>query len=230
MLNGTVEPLLTLNSSTHRLMSIMKTNGDSNANNNDASLKRSAMKTSSSLGMVSSMNSNNINNNSSITNDNRIKFIDMLVCGSCQQDFQLSDIIKFIEHKAVCGNKENKRKIPYFLSQRRQREGDNDDDDDYGDDDDDNDDDEDKSQQSINSSGNENEHNIHHSHYQRLPQKQSKFSKVLVDAGANTLNSSSNIKYYFRVPYRSLVFLQMNLIILNAVSVVMCIVQVKQRL
>ncbi|CAF0853598.1 unnamed protein product [Rotaria sp. Silwood1] len=149
------------------------------------------MKTASSLGMMSSMNSNN---NSSMNNDNRIKFIDMLVCGSCQQDFQLSDIVKFIEHKAICGNKENKRKIPYFLSQRRQRKGDNDDDDDYdgndGDDDDDNDDDddEDKSQQSTNSSGNENEHNIHH---QQLSKKQSKFSKVLVDAGANTLNNTN---------------------------------------
>jgi len=127
MLNGTVEPLLTMTSSTNRLMSMTKTNGDSNTNNNDTSSKRSTMKTSS-LGMVSSMNSNN--NNSSINNDNRIKFIDMLVCGSCQQDFQLSDIVKFIEHKAICGNKENKRKIPYFLSQRRQREGDDDDEDD----------------------------------------------------------------------------------------------------
>jgi hypothetical protein len=110
----------------------------------------------------------------------------MLVCGSCQQDFQLSDIVKFIEHKAVCGNKENKRKIPYFLSQRRQREGGDDDDDA----DDDDDDDEDKSQQSGNSSGNENEHNIHHSHRQQLSQKKSTFPKVLVDASANTLNST----------------------------------------
>jgi hypothetical protein len=186
MLNGTVEPMLTMTSSTNRLISMVKTNGDSNTNNNDTSSKRSTMKTSS-LGMMSSMNSNNNNNNdSSINNDNRIKFIDMLVCGSCQQDFQLSDILKFIEHKAICGNKENKRKIPYFLSQRRQREGD---DDDYGDDDDD-DDDEDKSQQSGNSSGNENEHNIHHSHRQQLSQKQSTFPKVLVDASANTLHNS----------------------------------------
>lgn len=119
----------------------------------------------------------------------------MLVCGSCQQDFQLSDIIKFIEHKAICGNKENKRKIPYFLSERRQRKGDNDDDDDdYDDDDDDNDgDDEDKSQLSTNSSGNENEHNIQHSHYQSLSKRQSTLSKVLADAGANTLNSPSKI-------------------------------------
>ena len=182
MLNGTVEPLLTMTSSTNRLISMTKTNGDSNTNNNETSSKRSSMKTSS-LGLVSSMNSNN---NSSINNDNRIKFVDMLVCGSCQQDFQLSDIVKFIEHKAVCGNKENKRKIPYFLSQRRQREGDDDDDDA----DDDDDDDEDKSQQSGNSSGNENEHNIHHSHRQQLSQKKSTFPKVLVDASANTLNST----------------------------------------
>jgi hypothetical protein len=133
-----------------------------------------------SSGMMSSMNSNN--NNPSINSDNRIKFVDMLVCGSCQQDFQLSDIVKFIEHKAICGNKENKRKIPYFLSQRRQREGGDDDDDD-----DDDDDEEDKSQQSGNSSGNENEH---HSNRQQLSQKQSKYSKVLVDASANTLHNS----------------------------------------
>ncbi len=182
MLNGTVEPLRIMTSSTNRLISMMKTNGENDTNNNDTSSKRSAIK-SSSLGMVTSVNSNN--NNSSINNDNRIKFVDMLVCGSCQQDFQLSDIVKFIEHKAICGNKENKRKIPYFLSQQRQREGDNDDDDDEDDDNDD----EDKSQQSGNSSGNE--HNIHHSHRQQLSQKQSTFPKVLVDASANTLNSTS---------------------------------------
>jgi hypothetical protein len=180
MLNGTVEPLLTMTSSTtNRLMSMTKTNGDSNTNNSDTSSKRSTMKIASS-GMMSSMNSNN--NNPSINSDNRIKFVDMLVCGSCQQDFQLSDIVKFIEHKAICGNKENKRKIPYFLSQRRQREGGDDDDDD-----DDDDDEEDKSQQSGNSSGNENEH---HSNRQQLSQKQSKYSKVLVDASANTLHNS----------------------------------------
>jgi hypothetical protein len=183
MLNGTVEPLRIMTSSTNRLISMMKTNGENDTNNNDTSSKRSVIK-SSSLGMMTSVNSNN--NNSSINNDNRIKFVDMLVCGSCQQDFQLSDIVKFIEHKAICGNKENKRKIPYFLSQQRQREGDNDDDDDE----DDEDNDEDKSQQSGNSSGNE--HNIHHSHRQQLSQKQSTFPKVLVDASANTLNSTSN--------------------------------------
>ncbi|CAF0820751.1 unnamed protein product [Adineta steineri] len=168
----------------------MKTNGGSDSNNNDTLSKRVPMKTTS-LGMMSSMNSNNNNNNnsSSIINDNRIKFIDMLVCGCCQQDFQLSDIVKFIEHKTICGNKENKRKIPYFLSQQRQREGDNDDDDnnDY---DEDNDDEEDKSQQSGNSSGNENENNIHPTRHQHLSQKQSTFPKVLVDASANTLNSA----------------------------------------
>lgn len=190
MLNSAVEPLLTMTSSMNQLMSIMKTNGDSNTNNNDTSSKRSTMKTSSSSpGTMSSMNSTNPNINTSINNDNRIKFVDMLVCGSCQQDFQLSDIVKFIEHKAICGNKENKRKIPYFLSQRRQREGDNDDDDD----DDYDEDEEDRSQQGGNLSGNENEHNIHHSHrQQQLSHKQSSnFPKVLVDASANTLNSKS---------------------------------------
>ncbi|CAM4755851.1 unnamed protein product [Rotaria magnacalcarata] len=175
---------------------MMKTNGSSSTNNNDISSKRLTMKTSSSssssIGILSSMNSNN---NSSINNDNRIKFVDMLVCGSCQQDFQLSDIIKFIEHKAICGNKENKRKIPYFLSQRRQRKGDNDDEDDDYDDDDDEDneiDDEDKTQLSTNSSGNENEHDTHHSHHHQVVlKKQSTSSKVLVDAGANTLNSTN---------------------------------------
>jgi hypothetical protein len=186
MLNGTVEPLLTMTSSTNRLMSMTKTNGDSNTNNSDTSSKRSTMKIASST-MMSPMNSNNNNNNnnSSMNSDNRIKFVDMLVCGSCQQDFQLSDIVKFIEHKAICGNKENKRKIPYFLSQQRPREGDDDDEDDE-------DDDEDKSQQSGNSSGNENEH---HSHRQQLLPKQSKFSKVLVDASANTLHNSGTYIY-----------------------------------
>jgi hypothetical protein len=184
MLNGTAEPLLTMTSSTNRLMSMMMPNGDSNTNNNETLSKRSAMKTSS-LGLISSMNNNN--------NDNRIKFIDMLVCGSCQQDFQLSDIVKFIEHKAICGNKENKRKIPYFLSQPRQREGDNDDDDDEDDDDDDYNDDEDKSQQTGNLNRRENENNIHR---QQLSQKQSTFSKVLVDASANTLNSTSKANFF----------------------------------
>ena len=156
-----------------------KTNGDSNTNNNDTSSKRSTMK-SASTRMMPSMNSNN---SSSLNNDNRIKFIDMLVCGSCQQDFQLSDIVKFIEHKAICGNKENKRKIPYFLSQGRRGDGDNDDEDDE--DDDDGDDEEDKSQQSGNSSGNENERRIHQS--QATSKKQSShFPKVLVGANANT--------------------------------------------
>jgi hypothetical protein len=191
MLNGTVEPLLTMNSSSNRLTSIVMTNGDSNSNNNnnnETSAKRSAMKASSLLDMMSSTNSNN---NSSTNNDNRIKFVDMLVCGSCQQDFQLSDIVKFIEHKAKCGNKENKQKIPYhFPKRRRRREGDNDDDYDEDDDDDD------KSQQSGNSSESENENNIrqNRSDPQRLAQKQTTFPKVLANASANTLKSTS--KYH----------------------------------
>ncbi|CAF1126642.1 unnamed protein product [Rotaria sordida] len=178
-------------------MSIMMTNGNSNSNNNNeissssSSLKRSTMKTSSLLDTISSTNSNN---NSSINNDNRIKFIDMLVCGSCQQDFQLSDILKFIEHKAKCGNKENKQKIPYHFPQRRRRrrrrreDYNDEDDDDYDDDDDDDDydNDDNKIQQSDNSSESENENNIHR---QQLSHKQTKFPKVLVDASANTLNS-----------------------------------------
>jgi hypothetical protein len=125
-----------------------------------------------------------------MNNDNRIKFIDMLVCGSCQQDFQLSDIVKFIEHKAVCGNKENKRKIPYFLSQRRQREGDNDDD--YDDDEDDENDDN-KSQLADQSSGSENENSIHRSHPHRrdLTHKQSTPPKVLVDTSGNAPKNTS---------------------------------------
>jgi len=191
MLNGTVEPLLAINSSNNRLMSIIMTNGDSNSYNTKTSSKRSAMKSSSLLDMMSSTNTNN---HSSIDNDNRIKFIDMLVCGSCQQDFQLSDIVKFIEHKAICGNKENKQKIPYhFPQRRRRREDDNDDDND------DDDDDDDRSQQSGNSSESENENNIlydahQQSGRQRLSQKQTTFPKVLVDASANTLNNTS--KYH----------------------------------
>lgn len=184
MLNGTVEPLLTMTSSTNRLMSMTKANGDSNTNNSDTSSKRSAMKTASPR-MMSSMNSNT---NLSLNNDNRIKFVDMLVCGSCQQDFQLSDIVKFIEHKAICGNKENKRKIPYFLSQRRREDGENDDEDEEDDDD------EEKSQQSGNSSGNEHEQHIHHS--QQVSRKQSNFSKVLVDTSANTPRNPGRLKTF----------------------------------
>ncbi|CAF1171394.1 unnamed protein product [Adineta ricciae] len=188
MLNGTVEPLLTMTSSSNRLLSMMKTNGSNDTNTNDRSSKRSTMKSSSSsTGMISSMNSTNVNSSAQMT-DNRIKFVDMLVCGSCQQDFQLSDIVKFIEHKATCGNKENKQQIPYFLSQQRQREGDNDDDDE-GDGDDDDDDDERKSQSCNNLGGNEIEHPIHHRH--QTSQKQSNFSKVLVDANASTLNNTA---------------------------------------
>ncbi|CAF2493590.1 unnamed protein product [Rotaria sp. Silwood2] len=178
----------------------MMTNGNSNSNNNEILSKRSTMKATSLFDMMSSTNSNN---NSTINSDNRIKFIDILVCGSCQQDFQLSDILKFIEHKAKCRNKENKQKIPYHFPRRRRRrrrrrEGYNDDDydDDDGDgdgDDDDYDEDDDKIQQSGNSSESDNENNIHRhqSDRQQLSQKQKTFSKVLVDASANTLNSHS---------------------------------------
>ena len=180
MLNGTVEPLLTMSSENNRLMSITMTNGESNSNN-ETSSKRSAAKATALLNMIPSTNSNN---NSSMNSDNRIKFIDMLVCGSCQQDFQLSDILKFIEHKGQCGNKENKHRIPYHFPQRRhRRKGDN------GDDYDDDDDDDDKSQQSGNSSESENESNR-----QRLSQNQTEFPKVLVDAGANTSNGTG--RYY----------------------------------
>ncbi|CAF3984305.1 unnamed protein product [Rotaria magnacalcarata] len=192
MVNNNVEPLLALNSSSNPLMSIMMTNGDGNSTNHELSSKRSAMKASSLSHVKSSMNSNN-NNNSPLNNDNRIKFIDMLVCGCCQQDFQLSDILKFIEHKAKCGNKENKQNIPYHFPQRRRhrREGYNNDcDDDDGDEDDDEDD---KSQHSGNSSESDNEHNIQHhqSNRQISSQKRTKFSKVLVDASANTLNNNN---------------------------------------
>jgi len=183
MLNGTVEPLLTMNGSNNRLMSIMMTNGDSNSNN-ETSSKRSSTKATSLLDVMSSTNSNN---NLSINNDNRIKFIDMLVCGSCQQDFQLSDILKFIEHKGKCGNKENKHKIPYHYPQRRRRRKGDNGDDDYDDDDDD----DDKSQQSGNSSESENENTPHHqSDRQRLSHKQKTSSKALVNASANTLNGT----------------------------------------
>ena len=173
MLNGTVEPLLTMNSnsSTNRLMSIMMTNGESNSNNEILS-KRSTMKITSSPDMISSPNSNK---DSSINTDNRIKFIDMLVCGSCQQDFQLSDILKFIEHKGKCGNKENKHKIPYHFPQRRHRR--------KGDRADDDDDDDEEHQQSGNSSESDNENNPR----ERLSHKQTTSAKVLVDSSANTV-------------------------------------------
>jgi TATA-binding protein-associated factor Taf7 len=174
MLNGSVEPLLAMISSSNRLTS----HNDSNTNSNGSSSRRSAMK-GSALARLSALNTSH----STVNNDNRIKFVDMLVCGSCQQDFQLSDIVKFIEHKASCGNKENRRKIPYFLSQRPAREGDNDDEDDEDDDE------EGKSQHGDNCSGSETENHFHSRH---LNEKQSSLSKVLVDASANTLNSTSN--------------------------------------
>ncbi|KAI0978373.1 hypothetical protein GJ496_008958 [Pomphorhynchus laevis] len=45
--------------------------------------------------------------------DNRIRFEDILVCGCCQMDFKLCDIVSFIKHKATCGNKEN---LPFCCS------------------------------------------------------------------------------------------------------------------
>lgn len=169
----------------------MKTNGDCNSSssNSEISTKRSTVKLSSRLDVISSTDSNN---NLPMNTDNRIKFVDMLVCGSCQQDFQLSDIVKFIEHKAKCGNKENKNQIPYHYPQRRRhrRKGENDDD--YDDDDDDEDDN--KSQQSGNSSESESENHSRdrqQSDRQRLSKKQTSYPKVLVDASANTLNGTA---------------------------------------
>ncbi|CAF1659107.1 unnamed protein product, partial [Adineta ricciae] len=187
MLSSIVEPLLPMNSSTNKLMSLMVTNGDSNSNSSKTSSKRSTMKNSSLSDMTPSTNHNN--NHSPMDNDNRIKFIDMLVCGSCQQDFQLSDIIKFIEHKAVCGNKENKQKIPYHYPRRHRRRGEDDNDDEYDEDEDE----DEKSHPSGHSSESESENNNHsyRHHHQRASQKQTKFSKVLVDASANTLNNTA---------------------------------------
>lgn len=190
MLNGTVEPLLPMTSGTNRFVSLTKTNGDSNTNtNNDGSSKKSTLKTSSTGLMFSSVNSNNMNS-SSINTDNRIKFIDMLICGSCQQDFQLSDILKFIEHKATCGNKENKRKIPYFVSQRRQHEGDDEDDDDNDEEYDEDEDDEHQHNDNTNNA-NENEHHTHQSNRQHLSsQKRSQLSKVSANSHANIPQNS----------------------------------------
>lgn len=169
MLNGSVEPLLSMSSSTNRFISMMMTE----SNTSEMSSKRSKLKKSSSNSTNPTLNS-----------DNRIKFVDMLVCGSCQQDFQLSDIVKFIEHKATCGNKENKQKIPYFLSQQRTQEGDQDDEDD----DDNNDDDE-----NDQSTGSEIENHLYRENMSSA-QKSSNSSKVLVDASANTLNSNCKSK------------------------------------
>ena len=184
MLNGTVEPLLTmLNSSNHRSMSRMMNNGDSNETIKETPAKRTAMKASSLLDLVSPANHNS---NTSNNNDNRIKFIDMLVCGSCQQDFQLSDIVKFIEHKAKCGNKENKQNIPYHFPQRharRQREeGDHDNDEEEEEDDED---DDERSRPGHPSTDREFE--------QHTRQKQESPSKVLMDTSGNALNNSGTL-------------------------------------
>lgn len=179
MLNGIVEPLLTMTSNTNRLMSIMMTNGESNSNN-ETSSKRSSRKTTFSPDVIASPNSNN--NSSSTNNDNRIKFIDMLICGSCQQDFQLSDILKFIEHKGQCGNKENKHKIPYHFPQRRHRRQGNMDEDD-------------ESQQSGNSSESDNENHPRPS----LSHKQTTSAKVFVDTNAKTLTDTGRLNLYLLI-------------------------------
>ena len=145
MLNGTVEPLLAMNGSNNRFVSRTMINADNQNNINEASSKRSSMKTAPSLFDLPPSVDNN--SNASMNNDNRIKFTDILVCGSCQQDFQLSDIVKFIEHKAKCGNKENKQHIPYHFPQRRKRTRDGN----QGvDDDEDDDDEEDEDMECVN--------------------------------------------------------------------------------
>ena len=207
MLSGTVEPLLSMNS-TNRFTSIITTNGDCNSSSStsEISMKRSTTKTSSRLDVMFSTDSNA--DLSSMNTNNRIKFVDMLVCGSCQQDFQLSDIVKFIEHKAKCGNKENKHEIPYHYSQHRRHHRKNGHDDEYDDDDDD----DNKSHQSGNSSESENENHSqerHQSDRQRLVKKHTTNSKVLVDASANTLNGtgiSIHILFFFLQIYRYLLF------------------------
>lgn len=145
------------------------------------------MKAPSLLDLVSPANQNS---NTSINNDNRIKFIDMLVCGSCQQDFQLSDIVKFIEHKAKCGNKENKQNIPYHFPQRRARrqreEGDQDANDNDEEDEEDEEDDE-RSQSGHPASGNDFEQHLRHP---QASQKHESPSKVLTDTSGSTLNNS----------------------------------------
>lgn len=182
MLNNLVEPLLTMANNSNRLIAMSLTTHESNNHHNDGTTKRSSGKTSSSVANAS-MNSTTM----TISNDNRIKFVDMLVCGSCQQDFQLSDIIKFIEHKATCGNKENKQNIPYFLSQQRSREGENYDEEDE--------DDDNKHQHVGNSHGNENHPYLNLCGQQRsASNRQASIAKALVDASANTSNSTSTLK------------------------------------
>jgi len=188
MLNGTVEPLLNRSSSgNHRSMSRIMANGDSNSNVNETSASSSTFSSTSSSSkrptmknttLVDVESSTNIptHTNNSMNNDNRIKFIDMLVCGSCQQDFQLSDIVKFIEHKAKCGNKENKPNIPYHYPQRGQRQGEGDDDDEEeGDDEEAEDDDHDIESQTR---------------QQKSLEEQTNSSKILVDNNRNASNNS----------------------------------------
>ena len=162
-------------------------NGDGNSNVNETSAspsssfspsKRTTAKSTTLADVESSTNIPN-NSNNSLNNDNRIKFIDMLVCGSCQQDFQLSDIVKFIEHKAKCGNKENKPNIPYHYPQRRRRQGEGDDDEEEGDDEEDEDDD----------------HEFESQHrQQKAPEEKSNPAKILADTNGHRLNNSGEYK------------------------------------
>ncbi|CAF0744197.1 unnamed protein product, partial [Didymodactylos carnosus] len=103
------------------------------------------------------------------SNDNRLKFVDILVCGSCQQDFQLSDIVQFIQHKMRCGNKEN---IPCLMQCHSSHQSDEDND-------------IDEQEDVDNSKMNEFTNN-----YQKKFDKSS-CNKILVDASANTLNTAT---------------------------------------
>lgn len=201
MLNGTVEPLLVMNGSNSRFTSRTMTNADNHNNINDASSpKRSTMKAATSL--CDTTPSIETNSSSSLNNDNRIKFTDMLVCGSCQQDFQLSDIVKFIEHKSKCGNKENKQQIPYHFPQRRKRIRDgnqlvDDDEEDYYDE-------EDEDLEGFN--GDESNESDHDSaarqagnHVQLANSKNNGPSKVSSNRVANTVNSPSSKPIYMNV-------------------------------
>ena len=116
--------------------------------------------------------------------------LNLLIClyvAHVNKIFSYRISFNLLHHKSKCGNKENKHKIPYHFPQRRRHQnGTNDDD--YDDDDDE----EEKSQQSGNSSESENENNIphHQSERQRLSHKQTPLPKILVDAGATTLNGT----------------------------------------
>ncbi|CAF0948188.1 unnamed protein product [Didymodactylos carnosus] len=102
------------------------------------------------------------------SNDNRLKFVDILVCGLCQQDFQLSDIVQFIQHKMRCGNKEN---IPYFMQCHQNHQSDEDND-------------VDEQEDVENTRSNE----LTKNHQKKI--NKSSCCKILVDASANTLNTT----------------------------------------